>query len=125
MKYLFWTLTLIITVVCLYFVFSNLSAVTGITLLDNGPAEALGTFSRRMPVNTGLLLLGFFVLGSCSAVLFVKPFLIKYREKEGAFERKLEKTSVSSDENSAKVKILEAKIQTLEKALEDATKKKL
>ena len=124
MKYLFWTFAFIITAVCLYFIFSNISAISGITLLDNGLAEALGTFSRRMQVNTGLLLFIFCILGSCSTMLFVQPFLSKYRAKEGAFERKLEKTIVSSDESNARVKVLEAKIQTLEKALQEATKKK-
>lgn len=123
MKYVFWTFEVIITAAVLYFVLSNLSSTGGITLLDNVPAEALGTFARRITFNTGLLMFVFFIAGSLFSLFLLMPLLIKYREKEGAFERKLEKTSVSSDENSAKVKVLEAKIQTLEKALENALKK--
>ena len=44
-------------------------------------------------------------------------------KKINVYQRKLEKESISSDENSAKVKVLEAKIQVLEKALENALSK--
>jgi len=44
--------------------------------------------------------------------------------KISAVERKMEKDSISSTESQAKVKVLEAKIQTLEKALENALKDK-
>lgn len=124
MKYLFWTFTLLLTAIWIYFVVSNLSSTSGITLLDNTPANILGTNPIKLTVNSGLIISLFFILGSLTSFSFIKPFLLKYREKEGAFERKLEKTSVSSDANSAKVKVLEAKIQTLEKALENALKNK-
>lgn len=41
-----------------------------------------------------------------------------------ALKREQEKNSISSTESQAKVKVLEAKIQTLEKALENALKSK-
>lgn len=41
-----------------------------------------------------------------------------------ALKREQEKNSISSTESKAKVKVLEAKIQTLEKALENALKSK-
>lgn len=41
-----------------------------------------------------------------------------------ALKREQEKNSISSTESQAKVKVLEAKIQTLEKALENALKDK-
>lgn len=44
--------------------------------------------------------------------------------KISAIERKGEKDAISSTESQAKVKVLEAKIQTLEKALENALKSK-
>ena len=43
--------------------------------------------------------------------------------KLNMYKRELEKESISSNDNSAKVKILESKIKVLEKALEDALKK--
>ena len=123
MKYVFWTIAFLITAVWLYFVFSNLTALCGITLLEHGPAEAFSTYPRRFVINTGLLILTVYIMGSWAAIFFVKPFLMKSKEKEGAYERRLEKTSVSNDESNAKVKVLENKIQVLEKALEDALKK--
>ncbi len=124
MKYLFWTIAFLSTAIWIYFVVSNLSSTSTITLLDNTPANILGTVPIRLTVNSGLMIFLFFILGSWTSIFYIKPFLMKYKEKEGAFERKLEKTSVSSDANSAKVKVLEAKIQTLEKALENALKNK-
>ena len=44
-------------------------------------------------------------------------------EKNSAYKRQLEKTSVSRTESSSRVEVLEAKIKVLEKALEDALKK--
>ena len=124
MKYVFWTIAIFITVVWLYFVFSNLTSLGGITLLDNAPAAILGMSPKRLTVNMGILILAVYILGSWAAIFFVKPFLMKSREKEGAYERRLEKTAVSNDESNARVKVLENKIQVLEKALEDALKKK-
>ena len=51
-------------------------------------------------------------------------FIIYAKNKEiNIYQRQLEKESISSDDNSAKVKVLESKIQVLEKALENALKK--
>ncbi len=40
-----------------------------------------------------------------------------------SYKRELEKESITSDTNSARVKVLESKIEVLEKALENALKK--
>lgn len=56
---------------------------------------------------------------------FIMIFIMFAKNKKiGAYQRQLEKESVSSDENAAKVKVLEAKIQVLEKALENALNNK-
>lgn len=123
MKYVFWTSAFIITIIWIYLVIANLTAVGGITLLDNSLAGALGTFPRRLALNMGLIICIIFLAGFTTAKLFLLPLLIQNKEKEGAYERRLEKTAVSNDESSAKVKVLEAKIQVLEKALEEALKK--
>ena len=123
MKYTLWTIALIITAVWLYLIFANLTAAGGITLLDNSLAGALGTFPRRLALNMGLIICIIFLAGFTTAKLLLIPLLIQNKEKEGAYERRLEKTAVSNDESSAKVKVLEAKIQVLEKALEEALKK--
>lgn len=47
--------------------------------------------------------------------------IINVKDKKlSIYKRQLEKESISSDENEAKIKVLESKIQVLEKALENA-----
>ena len=60
------------------------------------------------------LLVGMFLM---NLKLFVK------NDKINSYKRELEKESISSEENSAKVKVLENKIKVLEKALENALHK--
>jgi len=123
MKYVFWTIAFIITIIWIYLVIANLTAIGGITLLDNNLAQTFATFPKRIVLNMGLIICIVFLAGLTTAKLIFIPLLIKNKAKEGAYERRLEKTSVSNDESNAKVKVLEAKIQVLEKALEDAIKK--
>ena len=61
-----------------------------------------------------------FAAGFILGILLMTIFIIVKNKKINVYQRKLEKESISSDENSAKVKVLEAKIQVLEKALENA-----
>lgn len=63
-----------------------------------------------------------FIAGSIVGILLMNLFLIVKDKKIMTYKRQLEKESISSDENAAKVKVLEAKIQVLEKALENALK---
>ena len=57
-----------------------------------------------------------FVLGLALGLLFY----FREKSKLTAYERKLEKTSVAATCDSSKIGVLEAKIQVLEKALQDA-----
>lgn len=124
MKYIFWTISLLIIIGWIYLLITNINTITSITLLDNGLANALHTFPRRLTINMALLILILYFAGECAMFFFLLPILKQNKEKESAYERKLEKTSVSKDESSSKVKVLEAKIEVLEKALEDALKKR-
>ena len=73
---------------------------------------------------TGKLeLIGVFVSGILFGVFLMFLKLNVKNNKLNSYKRELEKESVVSDENSAKVKVLESKIQVLEKALESALKK--
>ena len=71
----------------------------------------------------GVILLVSFIFGFAAAVIFMLQFLDKKNTAVKAYERRLEKTSVSNDESSAKIKVLESKIQVLEKSLEEALKR--
>lgn len=67
----------------------------------------------------------FVSLFTCGFLLgiFLMNLIVNVKdEKLKNYKRKLEKESVSSDENSSKIKVLESKIQVLEKALENALK---
>ena len=67
------------------------------------------------------LLIAFFAGALVSFVLMMFLMFVK-NNKVKAYQRQLEKESITSDENSARVKVLEQKIEVLEKALEKALK---
>ena len=61
--------------------------------------------------------------------IFISSFfwiLLTYskNKKINAYQRQLEKESISSNESSSRVKVLESKIEVLEKALENAINNK-
>lgn len=123
MKYFTLIVAQIIVLFVVVFFLMNYENVTTINLMNGYFSSLTGIAEKSITLSTGALTLLFFVLGEGSAVLFFLPFLAKNKEKQGAFERRLEKSSVSTEESSSKVKVLEAKIQVLEKALSDALKK--
>lgn len=65
-----------------------------------------------------------FVAGLLVGVLIMGIFQSRVAGRLKEYQRKLEKTSVQSSEDSSKVAVLEAKIQTLEKALQSALENK-
>ncbi|MBR2430167.1 hypothetical protein IKB17_01725 [bacterium] len=74
-------------------------------------------------LNFQIQLAVFFVFGLMTGMLLMSLLIRIKNKKLNAYQRKLEIESISSNENSAKVKVLESKIQVLEKALENALKK--
>ena len=62
------------------------------------------------------------VSGIAIGMLLMNIFIIVKNKKINIYKRQLEKESVLSDENAARVKVLESKIEVLEKALENALK---
>ena len=69
-------------------------------------------------------LIGVFVSGLCFGLFLMFLKLNVKNDKINSYKRELEKESIASDESSARVKVLESKIQVLEKALENAIKTK-
>lgn len=63
-----------------------------------------------------------FIVGIILGMLLMNICVVVKNKKISLYQRKLEKESISSDENAAKVKVLESKIEVLEKALENALK---
>lgn len=68
------------------------------------------------------MLLGIFFSGVLFGIFLMIMKLNVNKDKLNTYKRELEKESVSSDENAARVKVLESKIEVLEKALENAIK---
>ena len=69
-------------------------------------------------------LIGVFLSGLCFGIFLMFLKLNVKNDKINSYKRELEKESIVSDESSARVKVLESKIQVLEKALENAIKSK-
>ena len=73
-------------------------------------------FSLNIYFQLGITFATGFILG----ILLMTIFIIVKNKKINVYKRQLEKESISSDENAARVKVLESKIEVLEKALENA-----
>lgn len=65
-----------------------------------------------------------FVMGVITGILIMLRFVTDETNKNSAYKKQLEKTSVGMDENRLKIKTLENKIQTLELALKKALENK-
>ncbi len=63
----------------------------------------------------GILGIGLFV-GACAVI----PFYLAQTEQLFAYKRELERSSVKTDSSTSQVKVLQAKVEVLEKALKDA-----
>ena len=64
-----------------------------------------------------------YMFGFIGGMALVMIKLNSNNQKINSYKRELEKESVLSSENSSKVKVLESKIEVLEKALENALNK--
>ena len=64
-----------------------------------------------------------FILGSLFGIFIMNIIIFSKNKKINSYARELEKESVLSAESSSRVKVLESKIEVLEKALENALKK--
>ena len=70
------------------------------------------------------MLLGIFFSGVLFGMVLMMFKLTVKNDRLNSYKRELEKESVSSDESAAKVKVLESKIEVLEKALENSLQNK-
>lgn len=68
-------------------------------------------------------LAGIFVSGLFFGIFLMFLKLNVKNDKITSYKRELEKESINADESSARVKVLESKIEVLEKALENALNK--
>ena len=64
-----------------------------------------------------------FVCGLVLGILIMNIWVSVKNSKINTYKRALEKEAISSSESSSRVKVLESKIEVLEKALENALQK--
>lgn len=115
--YLSYLSILIIILMVIVAVFNNSNVAEFSMFINTIPTD-------KYQLSTQNIILISLVIGFVCGILFMLKFIFKGSESIKAYERRLEKTSVSNDSSSAKIKVLESKIQVLEKALEDALKNK-
>ena len=110
MKRVFLALSIILLLGFIYLATINYENIVTINYLLNTLSNVQKAFS-----------LGLYTLVSLFAGIFVGAgivymFLSAQKDKVKAYQRELEKTSVSGLNNASRVEVLEAKIKTLEKA---------
>jgi len=82
--------------------------------------SSLSFTGAKVFVSTKALLLTSYFFGVTTGLLFMLPHVLRSGNSVKAYERRLERTLVSNDSSSAKIQVLQNKIEVLEKALEDA-----
>ena len=70
--------------------------------------------------NSFVYVIGIMVAGFCAGLLLGCAFALNQKEKINPYKRQLEKLSVVKDSNQSRVEVLEAKIKTLEIALQQS-----
>lgn len=88
-----------------------------------GTAETLGMPEYTKSLNLALYTFIVLGVGMFAGMSWVGQFYLAQKEKLNAYKRELEKSSITNSSSTSRVEVLEAKIATLEKALDDALKK--
>lgn len=116
-------LSIILLLFVIYFTIINFNNYISLNVLYSnlldaqtqaGWTEQGGYFTHaiRLSTYTVLVLLAGLISGAGTVYLFLSA----QKDKVKAYQRELEKTSISGMNNASKVEVLEAKIKTLEKA---------
>lgn len=116
-------LSIILLLFVIYFVIINFNNYISLNVLYSNLLDAqvqarwteqggYYTHTIRLSTYTVLVLLAGLISGAGTVYLFLSA----QKDKVKAYQRELEKTSISGMNNASKVEVLEAKIKTLEKA---------
>lgn len=103
-----------------------LAAVVLIAWANPSASIALSVpiFKLTIFTNSFVYVLGVLFAGALSGLLMGCAFAQNQKEKISPYKRQLEKLSVVKDSNQSRVEVLEAKIKTLETALEQSLNNK-
>ena len=114
--------------------FILLLGVIYITILNGGESIVINLFAPHYDaagevinnasksVSIAFYTLSVLGAGLISGLCLFVPFYLTQTEQLYAYKRELEKSSIMTDNSSAQVKVLQAKVQVLEKALKEALK---
>lgn len=119
MKTIFNIISIIIIIAVIF-----LAALNTQTAFDFTVWGTSGTKAIAYHVTLVQVILMTFVAGILTGIFWAAAFYKPVQTKLKEYQRKLEKTSVQSTEESSKVAVLEEKIKVLEKALQSALENK-
>ena len=117
------------------FAFLSIFAIIYLAIMNGGDtvtvqvlAPHYDTVQETMIHSTKTFNMAFFILsilgaGFLSGICLFVPFYLTQTEQLYAYKRELEKNAIKTDSSSSQVKILQRKVQALEKALNAALKK--
>ncbi len=100
-----------------------LNARESLTIQVWGPrydVAAQMTYHMTKTLNVAFYTICILIAGLFAGVALTLPFYFAELDKIAAYKRELERRDVKSDTSTSKVRVLEAKVQVLEKALRDA-----
>ena len=107
-----------------YFAITNNTEIITLHILNSQEtADSIGIQNLSKSISLLYYTLVVLGIGIFSGLCWIAQFYFAQKESLNAYKRELEKNSVSNMTSSSKVEVLEAKIATLEKALDEALKK--
>lgn len=120
MKKIYLGLSIVLLLCVIYFAMVNFNNYALINVLSGMDIHRDGLVANgqylakavRLSTYTVLILLSGIFVGAGTVYMFLSA----QKEKVKAYQRELEKTSISGMDNASRVEVLEAKIKTLEKA---------
>ena len=113
-----------LVVICIiYIAITNATEMLNLHLWGVRGGAELGMPELNTELNLAVYTFLVLVIGICVGICWIGQFYLTQKEKLNAYKRELEKTSITNSSSSSRVEVLEAKIATLEKALDDALNK--
>ena len=105
----------------IYIAILNVASPVTLQVWGPGVDEVSGVVTHATKnVNIALFTFVTFGIGLFVGIALFMPFYSAQEDKLNAYRRELEKSSVKTDASTSEVKVLQAKIEVLEKALKDA-----
>lgn len=123
MKRIFLFVSVVLLLTSIYLIILNFNNYTDINLIYSNllDAQTQAGWSEQGPYISKAIRVSTYTLLMLLSGIFVGAgtvymFLAAQNDKVKAYQRELEKTSISGASNASRVEVLEAKIKTLEKA---------